>query len=106
MSHAFQTGDIDLKPNALTLGTVLKVWAANDHPDAPERVTSLVRWAEAESKDGNPSIKPDYFCYSMLLDIWCKSGRNDAFVRLHEIMKVMYASATKIPNLTCILTFI
>jgi hypothetical protein len=61
MSHAFQTGDIDLKPNALTLGTVLKVWAANDHPDAPERVTSLVRWAEAESKDGIHQSSPTTF---------------------------------------------
>jgi pentatricopeptide repeat protein len=93
MQAEFKAGNADAKPNAKSLGTVLEVFAVHLAKfKLPERITSLLEWALAESMNGNVAIKPDRYCYNLLLMAWAQSRRNDALLKMYEILRIMSTS--------------
>lgn len=93
MQEEFKAGNVDAQPNTKSLGAVLEVCGAHlGKFKAPERFSSLIEWAFAESMNGNDAIKPDRYCYNLLLMAWVESRRKDALRRMYDVLRIMSTS--------------
>jgi len=100
MQTEYEDGNKDIQPNSHTLGAVLRVWFASKHPQAPERASALLSWAEGKYKAGsNRSLKSHRILYNQLLHIWAYSGRAESLSRMEDIINEMSNLGTDLlPN--------
>jgi hypothetical protein len=92
MMDQYKAGNIDAKPNAISVAAVMRVWSTGNEAEAPKRVEALWQWMKAHYEAWNESIKPSAFHYNHLLESWAKSQR---FESVRRIKSILYAAGSQ-----------
>jgi hypothetical protein len=88
-------GNKGAMPNKFVYHTVMSAWVNSSHPDAYQRVESIVHRMQQEYQVRNWDCKPSAVTYTILLNCLAKIGTKDSAVRAEKVLRHMYdVSAT------------
>jgi len=80
------SGDRDVKPNAVTFNSVIHAWANAEGPGSGVRAERLLDRMIELSEAGDGDVSPTAYTFSSVIDAHAKSTRKDCGERAEEIL--------------------
>jgi pentatricopeptide repeat protein len=90
MNDRYKEGDIDCKPDAVTINSVIGVWSKSERPEAGERAEAFLDLMERVYLAGDITVKPDRYSFNSVMNAYTKSGNGPRAQRLFQRMTDLY----------------
>ncbi len=108
MDFEYSKGNLKLKPDLITYGTVINAIAIGDFPEECEKLLDKM---EKLASEGDKDLYPNIICYNTVMNAYGKRRRTDAVIQVERIFNRIDESREKgnvrlKPNVVTYSTFI
>jgi pentatricopeptide repeat protein len=90
----FTHGNIGAIPTRYVFHGVMSAWVNSSHPDAYQRIESIVHRMQQEYQVRKWDCKPTAVTYTILLSCLAKIGTKDSALRAEKVLRHMYDMST------------
>lgn len=90
-----QSGDGALKPDIVTINTLIGAWANQHTVEAAEKTNLFLLYAEGRQAVGDHLMAPNRITFRICIDAWIRSGDENALRKVLDITRRMEASSHK-----------
>ena len=90
-----QSGDSSLKPDIVTINTLIGAWANQSTVEAAEKTALFLHYAEGRQAVGDHLMAPNRITFRTCIDAWIRSGDDSSLQKVLEITRRMDASSHK-----------
>ena len=95
MNDRYKAGNIDCRPDRVTINCIIATWAKSNQPGAQDRAETFLQFMETLYQAGDLTFKPDRYGFNSVLDAYANSGQALRAEALYERMKELYKAGDK-----------